>query len=326
MGAPLLEIEELRTHFITPQGTARAVDSLSLHVNEGEVVGLVGESGCGKSVTALSVLRLLPTPPAKIVGGRVLYRGRDLLALSEKEMIQVRGNEISMVFQEPMTSLNPVLPCGEQVAESLRLHEGLSGREAARRAAETLRLVGIPDPERRARDYPHQLSGGMRQRVLLAIALAGRPSLLIADEPTTALDVTIQAQILDLLLRLRRELGLAVLFITHDLAVIAELADRTAVMYAGEIVEEAGTADLFRRPLHPYTKALLESIPRVEGEPRPLRPVKGNVPDPLRLPAGCRFHPRCPVAEPRCRQEHPELEGRPARCFLVPEGEREGAR
>ncbi|MBN1826342.1 MAG: ABC transporter ATP-binding protein [Candidatus Eisenbacteria bacterium] len=320
MEGPLLAIEDLRTCFFLREGTVRAVDRLSLTVRRGEAVGLVGESGCGKSVAALSVLRLVP-PPGKITGGAIRFDGQDLLALPEREMRRVRGRRISMVFQEPMTSLNPVLTCGYQVEETLRRHEGLSGREAARRAVEILGLVGITDPERRARDYPHRLSGGMRQRVLLAVALACGPALLIADEPTTALDVTIQAQILDLLDGLREKLGLAVLLITHDLAVVAELADRTAVMYAGEIVEEAPTADLFRRPLHPYTQALLGSIPRLDDEPRPLRPVEGNVPDPLRPPEGCRFHPRCPIAEPRCRLEHPDLEGRPARCLLVGEGE-----
>jgi len=316
MGAPLLEIEELRTHFITPQGTARAVDSLSLHVNEGEVVGLVGESGCGKSVTALSVLRLLPTPPAKIVGGRVLYRGRDLLALSEKEMIQVRGNEISMVFQEPMTSLNPVLTIGAQVEEGLRRHRGMGGREARRAAVEILEEVGIADAAARTSDYPHRLSGGMRQRVLLAIALACRPSLLIADEPTTALDVTIQAQILDLLRRLMHRFEMALLLITHDLGVVAEMADRVAVMYAGEIVEEGPALSLYSDPKHPYTEALLRSLPREEDRFSPPEPIAGTVPDPHAYPAGCRFHPRCPIVEGRCRVEHPAFpEGRP-RCLV----------
>ncbi|MFH1278706.1 MAG: ABC transporter ATP-binding protein [Candidatus Eisenbacteria bacterium] len=318
MEAPLLEIEGLRTRFDTEEGTARAVDSLSLVVNEGEVVGLVGESGCGKSVTALSILRLIPDPPGRIDGGRILFRGEDLLVLSEAEMGRVRGNRISMVFQEPMSALNPVLTIGLQVAEGLRRHRGLSKKDARREAVEMLRIVGIPDPEERSGDYPHRLSGGMRQRVLLAGALACRPELLIADEPTTALDVTIQAQILDLLRGMKERFGMALLLITHDLGVVAETADRVAVMYAGEIVEEASAESLFRSPRHPYTEALLRSLPR-PGEAGPLRSVAGSVPSAFNLPGGCRFHPRCPIAEDRCREAHPEMEGG-VRCFLAGEG------
>ncbi|MFH1679147.1 MAG: ABC transporter ATP-binding protein [Candidatus Eisenbacteria bacterium] len=318
--APLLEIEDLRVHFVGDGAAARAVDAVSLRVREGEVVGLVGESGCGKSVTALSVLRLLPEPPGRIVGGAIRFRGRDLLRLGREEMRRIRGNAVSMVFQEPMTSLNPVLTCGSQIEEVFRYHRRMR-RAAAREAAiEMLRLVGIPDPEARAADHPHRLSGGMRQRVLLAIALACRPALLIADEPTTALDVTIQAQILRLLLDLKERLQMAVLFITHDLGVVAEAADRVAVMYAGEIVEEGDVVSVLRDPRHPYTRALLRSAPRADGGMEPLRPIEGSVPDANAYPAGCRFHPRCPIAEERCREGHPPFEDS-VRCFLA-EGRR----
>lgn len=316
METPLLEIEGLRTWFDTDEGTARAVDAVSLRVREGEVVGLVGESGCGKSVAALSILRLVPSPPGRIAGGRVLFRGDDLLALTEREMTRIRGARISMVFQEPMTSLNPVVPCGPQVEEALRLHRKLGAAKARAEAIEMLRVVGIPDPETRARDYPHRLSGGMRQRVLLASALACRPDLLIADEPTTALDVTIQAQILDLLLSLKERFRMSVLLITHDLGVVAGTADRVAVMYAGEIVEEGAVEEIFRAPRHPYTRALLESVPDPTRS-GPLRPVRGSVPDPFDHPAGCRFAPRCSMVEERCRREHPVME-EGVRCFLAP--------
>lgn len=317
MGAPLLEIEGLRTHFLSGEGRARAVDRLSLSIDAGEVVGLVGESGCGKSVTALSILRLLPEA-GEIVGGTIRFDGRDLLSLSDGAMRKIRGNRISMVFQEPMTSLNPVLTCGSQIEEVLRLHQGLSRRRAAERAVELLDLAGIPDPAARFHEYPHTLSGGMRQRVLLAIALACGPSLLIADEPTTALDTTIQAQILELLRNMRERFGLAILLITHDMGVVAEMANRVAVMYAGEIVEEAKVADLFRDTLHPYTQALLRSIPKLSGERKALMHLHGSVPNPARLPSGCRFQPRCPIAEPICGEGHPPLEGREhrVRCFL----------
>ncbi len=318
MEEPLLQIDRLRTRFETEEGTANAVDRLSLRVYEGEVVCLVGESGCGKSVTALSILRLIPEPPGEIAGGSIRFRGTDLLALPEREMRRIRGNRISMVFQEPMTSLNPVLTCGFQVEEVLRRHRKMKRRAARDESVELLRLVGIPDPAERAVDYPHRLSGGMRQRVLLAIALACRPDLLIADEPTTALDVTVQAEILRLILGLREKFGMAILLITHDLGVVAETADRVAVMYAGEIVEEGPVDRLFRSPLHPYTKALLASVPRGGKDEGPLRPVEGAVPSPCDLPAGCRFRPRCPVAIDRCAERHPELSpGGGARCFLV---------
>jgi oligopeptide/dipeptide ABC transporter ATP-binding protein len=323
MSGPILQVEDLRTHFTTDDGVVRAVDGVSFDVGAGETVALVGESGCGKSVTALSILRLVPEPPGRIAGGRVMFRGRDLLALTPAEMRRVRGREISMVFQEPMTSLNPVFSCGEQVAETLVLHERLGGRAARARAVELLRLVGIPAPEQRAAEYPHQLSGGMRQRVMIAMALACRPALLIADEPTTALDVTIQAQILELLRRLQDELGMAVLLITHDLGVVAETADRVVVLYAGQVVESCDAADAFRRTGHPYTAGLLASLPRLGSRGGRLRVIPGQVPDAARFPAACRFHPRCPAVQERCRTVDPPLEplggGHQARCWRAAE-------
>ncbi len=318
MSDTLLEVRDLRTEFRTEAGLVAAVDGVSLDVAAGETLAVVGESGSGKSVTALSILRLV-APPGRIVRGAVRFRGRDLLGLPEREMRRVRGREISMIFQEPMTSLNPVHTCGDQVAEVLELHEGL-GRAAARaRAVALLEQVGIPDPAARARDYPHQLSGGQRQRVMIAMALACRPALLIADEPTTALDVTIQAQILELLDRLRRELGMAVLLITHDLGVVAESADRMAVLYAGQVVEAGDVAAVFTSPRHPYTAGLLASRPVAGVARERLSAIPGGVPDPLAFPAGCRFHPRCPLAQDRCRREPPALVaeggGRAARCW-----------
>jgi oligopeptide/dipeptide ABC transporter ATP-binding protein len=323
MSEPLLAVEDLRTHFFTDDGVVRAVDGVSFEVRAGETLALVGESGSGKSVTALSILRLVPEPPGKIVSGRLRFQGRDLLALAPDGMRRVRGKEISMIFQEPMTSLNPVFTCGEQIAEALRLHERASRREARARAVELLRLVGIPTPEQRAGEYPHQLSGGMRQRVMIAMALACRPSLLIADEPTTALDVTIQAQILDLLGRLQEELGMAVLLITHDLGVVAETAGRVAVMYAGQIVEYGDARATLRRPRHPYTAGLLASLPRLGARAASLRVIPGQVPDAARLPLACRFHPRCPAVVERCRTLDPPLsvleEGHQSRCWRAAE-------
>jgi oligopeptide/dipeptide ABC transporter ATP-binding protein len=302
----LLEIEELRTSFPGGAGEAHAVDGVSLTLDEARTLGLVGESGCGKTMTALSILRLVP-PPGRI-RGRIRFAGRDLLAMSEKEMRAVRGNEIAMVFQEPSTSLNPLFTVGEQVAEAIRLHRR-SGRRAARaEAIEMLRLVEIPEAERRADAYPHQLSGGMRQRVMIAMALSCRPRLLIADEPTTALDVTIQAQILDLLGDLRQRLGMALLLVTHDLGVVAERTDEVAIMYAGRIVERAPVGDVFARPLHPYTRGLIRSIPKVGAErQRRLEAIPGVVPDLLRLPSGCRFRDRCPLAVDSCAAGEPPL-------------------
>jgi peptide/nickel transport system ATP-binding protein len=307
LSAPLLEIQDLKTYFFTDDGEVRAVDGVSYAIGERETLAVVGESGSGKSVTALSALRLIAEPPGKIVGGRILFRGKDLTTATPAEMRAIRGKAISMIFQEPMTSLNPVYTCGEQIIETLLLHEGIDRREARNRAIEMLRLVGIPLPEQRVDEYPHQMSGGMRQRVMIAMALACRPAILIADEPTTALDVTIQAQILDLLGRLQSELGMAVLLITHDLGVVAETADRVAVMYAGQVVEYCAAEDAFRRPLHPYTAGLLASLPKLGERRDTLRVIPGNVPNPARFPKGCRFHPRCPVAQERCLTDPPVL-------------------
>jgi oligopeptide/dipeptide ABC transporter ATP-binding protein len=323
MSGPLLEVRDLQTHFFTDDGLVRAVDGVSYALAPGETLAVVGESGSGKSVTSLSILRLVPDPPGRIVGGSIRFKGRELLTLSDAEMRAVRGKEISMIFQEPMTSLNPVHTCGDQIAEVVRLHEGLDRAAARERAIEMLRLVGIPAPEVRVDEFPHQMSGGMRQRVMIAMALACRPALLIADEPTTALDVTIQAQILELLQRLRRELGMAVLLITHDLGVVAETADRVAVMYAGQVVEYSTVRAIFRTPRHPYTAGLLASLPKLGEESDRLRVIPGQVPDPARFPTGCRFHPRCPVAVDRCRGEAPELrdvgDGHLVRCFRADE-------
>jgi peptide/nickel transport system ATP-binding protein len=306
-GEPLLRIEDLRTHFFTDDGVVRAVDGVSFEVRAGETLAVVGESGSGKSVTSLSILRLVAEPPGRIVGGRILFRGRNLLDLSPAEMRAIRGKEISMIFQEPMTSLNPVYTCGEQILETLVLHEKLDRRAARARAIEMLKRVGIPSPEQRVDEYPHQMSGGMRQRVMIAMALACQPSMLIADEPTTALDVTIQAQILELLRHLQAEMGMAVLLITHDLGVVAETADRVAVMYAGQVVESCDVNAAFKRTLHPYTAGLLHALPRLGEKRESLRVIPGNVPDPARFPSGCRFHPRCPVAEARCREMEPPV-------------------
>jgi len=320
---PLLEVADLRTWFFTRDGIVRAVDGVSFHVTPGETLAIVGESGCGKSVTALSVLRLIPSPPGRIVSGSIRFAGRDLLGLSEAEMRQVRGNEISMIFQEPMTSLNPVLTIGRQIAETLSLHQGLSRNVALARAVDMLRLVHIPEPERRATEYPHQLSGGMRQRVMIAMALACNPKLLIADEPTTALDVTIQAQILDLMRELKQKIDAAIVLITHDLGVVAEMAQRVVVMYAGRKAEEAPVGPLFRRPLHPYTKGLLNSMPRLgatlAGERAPLAEIPGTVPSLREMIPGCPFEARCTFATDLCRREMPQFEekepGHFAACF-----------
>ena len=301
----LLEVNNLRTYFPTRRGLVRAVDGVSFYLDRGELLGLVGESGCGKSMTALSVMRLIG-PPGKIVEGEILFDGQDLLKLSDAEMRQMRGDDIAMIFQDPMTSLNPVFTVGEQIAEALRLHRKLSRKEATRAAIEAMREVAIPDPARRIDDYPHQLSGGMRQRVMIAMALACNPKLLIADEPTTALDVTIQAQILELLDELRKQRELAVLLITHDLGVVAEVADRVAVMYTGRIVEESPVDELFARPKHPYTEGLLRSVPKLTSEhvarKERLETIEGTVPRPTDLPAGCHFAPRCSHRMPRCTE------------------------
>ena len=319
---PILEISELKTWFHTRDGIVRAVDGVSIHVDRGETLSIVGESGCGKSVTAMSVLRLLPSPPASVEGGRILFDGEDLLEASEERMREIRGNQISMIFQEPMTSLNPVMPVGRQIAESLELHQGLGRRAAADRAVEMLDLVQIPEPRQRSGEYPHQLSGGMRQRVMIAMALACNPAILIADEPTTALDVTIQAQILDLMLQLKEKIGAAIVFITHDLGVVAETAQRVVVMYAGRKVEEAAVEDLFAQPLHPYTLGLMGSIPKlsaraIAAQRGRLAEIPGVVPSLRREVPGCTFAPRCPFAGERCRTERPELEPRPGNRLVA---------
>lgn len=288
----ILEVRGLKTYFFTDEGVVKAVDGVDFNVKAGEVLGLVGESGCGKSVTSLSILRLVG-PPGKIVDGKIIFDGRDLLTLSEREMVEMRGDRISMIFQQPQTSLNPVFMVADQVAEVLQIHQNLDKKNAWDRAIELLRLVGIPDPERKARAYPHEMSGGQAQRVMIAMALALNPQLLIADEPTTALDVTIQAQILDLMRDLRERMGTSVILITHDLGVIAEMADRVAVMYAGQIVEQAEVSELFERPLHPYTQGLIASIPILGRVQKRLDVIPGSVPDLIDLPVGCRFAPRC---------------------------------
>jgi peptide/nickel transport system ATP-binding protein len=312
----LLEVENLQTHFATADGVNRAVDGLSFSVEAGETVAIVGESGCGKSVTSMSILRLIPEPPGKIAGS-IRFQGKDLLKLSEREMRAIRGNEISMIFQEPMTSLNPVLSIGQQIGEALRLHQGLSKKDAEARAVEMLKLVGIPAPEKRVREYPHQLSGGMRQRVMIAIALACNPKLLIADEPTTALDVTIQAQILDLMRDLKRRVGAAIVLITHDLGVVAEVAERVIVMYAGRKVEEAPVVELFKNPKHPYTKGLLGAVPKLgsslHGETSRLAEIPGLVPSLKKRIQGCVFASRCPQQTELCLEIAPALEDKAPR-------------
>ncbi|MFQ5877346.1 MAG: ABC transporter ATP-binding protein [Acidobacteriota bacterium] len=323
----LLEVTDLCIHFPTPEGVVRAADRVCFHVDEGETLGLVGESGCGKSATAISLLRLVPQP-GRIVSGRILYKGTELTALPEREMRRYRGREIALIFQEPMTALNPVFTVGYQIAEGLIVHRMMRRRRALEEAARLMAMVRIPDAARRVRDYPHQMSGGLRQRVMIAMALACRPSLLVADEPTTALDVTIQAEILDLLKRLKEELGLSMILISHNLGVIAETANRVAVMYAGRIVETAPVRELFADPKHPYTAGLLRSVPRLgeRGDGGPggrrarLKAIDGSVPELARLPAGCPFHPRCPDAMPECREREPrplpvDRGGRTVACF-----------
>jgi oligopeptide/dipeptide ABC transporter ATP-binding protein len=299
----------LRTHFFMEEGVGKAVNGVSWALPRGRTLALVGESGCGKSVTALSVMRLIPEPPGRIVGGQILFEGRDLLKLSEAEMRRIRGNRIAMIFQEPMTSLNPVFTIGNQIVEAIELHQGLRGREAWDLATEMLRKVGIPEARQRVCEYPHQMSGGMRQRVMIAMALSCNPSVLIADEPTTALDVTIQAQILDLLRHLQAETKMSILIITHDLGVVAEIADEVCVMYASRIVERAEVRELFAHPLHPYTQGLFRSMPRLAQRKERLDVIPGNVPNPLYFPSGCKFHPRCPLGreDRQCQTAEPPL-------------------
>jgi peptide/nickel transport system ATP-binding protein/oligopeptide transport system ATP-binding protein len=318
----LLTIRNLHTYFFTDEGVAKAVDGVDLELKEGGTLGVVGESGCGKSVTALSVMRLIPDPPGKIAKGEIIFEGKNLLGLSEAEMRKIRGRSISMIFQEPMTSLNPVFQIGDQISEVLRLHEGMSRREAWDRSIEMLKMVGIPSPERRVQEYPHQLSGGMRQRAMIAMALACSPKLMIADEPTTALDVTIQAQILELMNRLQRDKGMSVILITHNLGVIAETAQKVAVMYAGRIVEYAEVKPIFGNPMHPYTQGLLKSIPRLDEDhsrKARLEAIPGLVPSLLELPKGCKFSNRCKYVFEKCGEEPELIEaelGHMVRCWL----------
>ncbi|MFD1957463.1 ABC transporter ATP-binding protein [Paenibacillus thailandensis] len=323
MTQKLLDVQQLETEFRRDGGSVKAVAGVDFHINKGEVLGLVGESGCGKSVTSLSIMRLLKDTPGRIAGGSVLFDGKDLVRLSDKEMRQIRGNELAMIFQEPMTSLNPVLRIGRQLEEPIMLHLGYGRKKAREHAIDILRQVGIPRAEEVVNDYPHQLSGGMRQRVMIAMAMSCRPKLLIADEPTTALDVTIQAQILDLMKRLKEEREMSMLLITHDLGVVAEMCDRVVVMYAGRVVEEASVRDLFDNPQHPYTKGLIRSVPKLRRKVRRLESIQGNVPDLSQMPQGCKFAPRCEYATEQCFRQEPELlpaeggSGRKSRCWLT---------
>lgn len=316
----ILDIKDLRTHFYTDQGEVRAVDSMDLVVKKGEIIGVVGESGCGKSVTSLSIMRLIPSPPGKIIGGFVKFKGENLLQASETRMRELRGNEISMIFQEPMTSLNPVFTIGDQLGEPVRLHRNMNRKEARNHTIDILKKVGIPTPEQIIREYPHRLSGGMRQRVMIAMAMSCNPTLLIADEPTTALDVTIQAQILDLMKALNQQSGTAILMITHDLGVVAETCDRVVVMYAGKVVEEGSVRQILKEPQHPYTRGLIQSVPRMDMNLNRLYTIPGSVPHLDDMPKGCKFAPRCSEAEDVCFKEMPELiqleEGHFCRCWL----------
>ncbi|MCM3491682.1 ABC transporter ATP-binding protein [Alkalihalophilus marmarensis] len=317
----IIQVRDLRTSFFTDQGEVKAVDGVTFDVPKGKTLGIVGESGSGKSITSLSILRLIQNP-GKVVGGEMIFKGEDLLKKSEAKMRKIRGNEISMIFQEPMTSLNPVYTVGEQIGEAFRIHEGLGKKKAIERSIEMLKLVGIPSPEQRVHQYPHELSGGMRQRVMIAMALACNPELLIADEPTTALDVTIQAQILELMKDLQDRLGMSIIMITHDLGVVAETCDYVAVMYCGKVVEYASIRELFKNPRHPYTVGLLNSLPRhdIDLDGEELSVIKGSVPSPADMPKGCRFAPRCPFASDICRERLPELEedenGNQIRCWI----------
>lgn len=315
----LLEVKDLCVEFQTAEGTVRAVDHLNYVLHKGEKLGIVGESGSGKSVSSLGMLKLIPNPPGKITGGEILYHGKDLVKASEREMQKIRGNEISMIFQEPMTSLNPIIKCGKQIAESLRIHWGMKKKDAMEEAVHMMQAVGIADSELRVHEYPHQMSGGMRQRVMIAMALACQPKILIADEPTTALDVTIQAQILDLIRKMNEKTGTSVIFITHDLGVVSELCDTVIVMYTGHIVEQAPAEELFGEPKHPYTQGLLDAVPKITRERDPLKTIEGMVPNPTERIEGCSFSPRCPYASDRCRKEAPPMkqisDTRQVRCW-----------
>ena len=322
---PIIEIKNLKTYFKTDEGIAHAVDDISFSVYPGETLGIVGESGCGKSVTSLSIMKLIPQPPGYFAGGEILYKGKNILDIPEREMRGIRGNKISMIFQEPMTSLNPVFTVGHQIEEAIIIHQGLNAKDARLKAIEMLKLVSIPSPEQRVDEYPHQLSGGMRQRIMIAMALSCNPEVLIADEPTTALDVTIQAQILELMEKLQKELNLSVIMITHDLGVVAEVCDRVVVMYAGQIVEKGSVRDIFKNPQHPYTKGLLASIPKMseDGSSQSLYNIKGMVPSAIEFPRGCHFNPRCDLVTDKCKNENPDLEylnngmGHEVRCWEV---------
>ncbi|MEI8102470.1 MAG: ABC transporter ATP-binding protein [Chlorobium sp.] len=317
----ILELKNLRTYYSTESGVARAVDGVSFSLERNRTLGIVGESGCGKSVTALSVMRLVPMPPGYFAGGEILWKGSDLLKLSEEKMRKLRGNDIAMIFQEPMSSLNPVFTCGYQIMEQILVHQDIPLAEAKARSVELLHLVGIPDPAERFSSYPHELSGGMRQRVMIAMALSCNPALLIADEPTTALDVTVQAQILDLIGKLQADTGMSVMLITHDFGVVAELCEEVLVMYASKVVEKGAVEQLFKNPLHPYTRGLLKSIPRLGSPKERLHVIEGNVPSAVNLPDGCRFAGRCPLADGRCLKEQPLLveyeTGHEAACWKV---------
>ncbi len=317
----ILELKNLKTWYSTDSGIAKAVDGVSFSLGRNRTLGIVGESGCGKSVTALSVMRLVPMPPGYFAGGEILWKGSDLLKISEEKMRRLRGNEIAMIFQEPMSSLNPVLTCGYQIMEQILVHRDISHAEAKARSVELLHLVGIPNPAERFSSYPHELSGGMRQRVMISMALSCNPELLIADEPTTALDVTVQAQILDLIGKLQADTGMSVMLITHDFGVVAELCEEVLVMYASKVVEKGSVEQLFKNPLHPYTRGLLNSIPRLGSPKERLHVIEGNVPSAVNLPDGCRFAGRCPLADARCRKEQPPLveyeTGHEAACWKV---------
>lgn len=314
----LLNIEDLAIHYITEDGTVKAVNGIDIKLNKGETLGLVGETGAGKTTTALGIMRLIPDPPGKIMNGKIEFEGKDLLNIPEEEMRMIRGNKVSMIFQDPMTSLNPVMSVGDQISEVIEIHQNLNKQEAMKKAEEMLELVGIPGA--RVNDYPHQFSGGMKQRVVIAIALACNPQLLIADEPTTALDVTIQAQVLDLMNNLKQEFNTAMILITHDLGVVSEVCDKVAIMYAGEIIETASLEQLFENPRHPYTLGLFGSIPNLEEETDRLQPIKGLMPDPTNLPTGCKFHPRCPYATDICSKQEPKgtaiEDGHKVKCLI----------
>jgi len=315
----ILELKNLRTYYSTDSGIARAVDGVSFSIARNQTLGVVGESGCGKSVTALSIMRLVPMPPGYFAGGEIIWKGNDLLKLSEEKMRSLRGNDIAMIFQEPMSSLNPVFTCGSQIAEQISIHQDITHAEAKKRSIELLHLVGIPNPAERFSSYPHELSGGMRQRVMIAMALSCNPALLIADEPTTALDVTVQAQILDLISKLQSDTGMSVLLITHDFGIVAELCEEVIVMYASRVVEKGSVQQIFSNPLHPYTRGLLKSIPRLGSSKERLHVIQGNVPSAIHLPEGCRFAGRCPQADTQCRKVQPELvtyqSGHEAACW-----------